>query len=239
MDIIVGFMSDLKINYKTKIEQRRFGDKLFVLEVIRDLDEAIDHICDQMSDNQKLDPFAEDLCPYFGVLWPASVGLTQFLFKNSHLVKRKKILEIGCGAGLPSLASSYLGGDVLATDFHPDVEVFFIRNCRHSNVDCSYERMNWREESRYQGEFDLVIGSDILYESKHPDEVAKALARFIKPEGKIILSDPERPYANMFLMASSEIGLSHEKHMIDVNGKSVLIYELSNIIKTDGHTHNG
>lgn len=232
-------MKSLKINYKTKIQHKKIFNKLFVLEVIRDLDEAIDLICEKMEEDKKINPFAEDLCPYFGVLWPASEGLSEFLMDHPQLVKGKKVLEIGCGVGLPSMVASFLGGEVLATDFHPDVEEFFLRNCRHSVVRCSYERMNWREENHYEGSFDVVLGSDILYESKHPQEVAKALSRFLRPNGLIILADPGRSYVNMFLEASCEIGLSFEKHVKEVDGKSVLIYELSKIIQTDGHTHNG
>jgi predicted nicotinamide N-methyase len=232
-------MKCLKINYKTKIEQKKIGHKLFVLEVIKDLDEAIDLICEAMDENEKLDPFAEDLCPYFGVLWPAGEALAEFLYDNPQLVNRKKILEIGSGVGLPSMVASFHGGEVLATDFHPDVETFFLRNCRHSVVTCSYERMNWREENKYNQAFDVVIGSDILYESKHPEEVAKALRRFLKPHGKIILSDPGRSYLNMFLHACDHIGLKHEKHIKEISGKSVLVYVLSEVVETDGHTHNG
>jgi len=239
-EISIGtLMNSLKINYKTKIEQRRIGEKLYVMEVIRDLDEAIDKICELMDENQKIDPFAEDLCPYFGILWPAGEALALFLAEHPQLIKNKSVLEIGCGVGLPSLVASHLGARVLATDFHPDVEEFFLRNCRHSVVHCEYKKLNWRDSSVDEKLFDVVMGSDILYESKHPIEVAQGLKRFLKPNGKILLSDPGRSYVNMFLEAAQEIGLHSEKHIVEVGGKPVLLYVLSNVIETNGHTHNG
>jgi len=232
-------MNSLKINYKTKIEQRRIGEKLYVMEVIRDLDEAIDQICESLDGDQKMDPFAEDLCPYFGILWPAGEALAVFLAEYPQLIKNKSVLEIGCGIGLPSMVASYFGGSVVATDFHPDVEEFFLRNCRHSVVQCEYKKLNWRDTSVDEKLFDVVMGSDILYESKHPIEVAQGLKRFLKPQGKILLSDPGRPYVNMFLGAAQEIGLHSEKHIVEVGGKPVLLYVLSNVIETNGHTHDG
>jgi predicted nicotinamide N-methyase len=139
-------MKSIKVEYKRKIEQRKMGEKLFVLEVIRDLDEAIDTICEAMTDEERKDPFAEDLCPYFGILWPAAEALGDFISKNPGHVSQKHVLEIGCGLGLPSLVASQFANRVLATDFHPDVEEYFLRNSRHSNVHCEYARLNWRDE---------------------------------------------------------------------------------------------
>jgi predicted nicotinamide N-methyase len=210
--------------------QKKLGNKLFVLEVIRDLDEAIDMICEAMSPNEKLDPFAEDLCPYFGELWPAGEGLARFLSDHPYLVRGKSILELGCGIGLPSMVASHLEGKVLATDFHPDVEEFFQRNCRHSVIQCDYQRMNWREENNEVGLFDVVMGSDVLYESKHPLDVAKGLVRYLKKDGIILLADPGRAYLGKFLDAALEIGLTSEKQTLEVDGKAVLLYVLSKIV---------
>lgn len=216
------------IKYFTKIEQRRLIDKLFVLETIRDLDEAIDQVCDALTEEEQKDPFAEDLCPYFGVLWPAAEALSVYLSQNANLVKDKKVLELGCGLGYPSLLASYLGADVLATDFHPQVEEFFLRNCRHSNVNCNYMRLNWREDQGHIGLFDVVMGSDVLYESKHPREVARGLLRFVKPNGKIILSDPGRNYLQQFVDAMKAEGQQEEMTSVNIQGKEIFIFLFDN-----------
>ncbi len=222
-------MKSIKVEYKRKIEQRRMGEKLFVLEVIRDLDEAIDTICEAMTDEERKDPFAEDLCPYFGILWPAAEALGEFISKNPIYVDQKQVLEIGCGLGLPSLVASQFANRVLATDFHPDVEEYFLRNSRHSNVQCEYARLNWRDEDLIHERFDVVMGSDILYEGKHPREVAQGLIRFIKPSGKIILSDPGRNYLQTFLKAMQEEGFSEEMHLVPVKDKEIFIFVFSKI----------
>jgi predicted nicotinamide N-methyase len=216
------------ISYPTRIEQVQLGDKLFVLEVIRDLDEAIDIICDSMSEEEKLDPFAEDLCPYFGILWEASVGLSLYLHEHPFLVKGKRVLELGAGLGLPSLVATYLGGEVLATDFHPDVEVYFQRNARHSNLLCKYQRLNWREGRNELGLFDVVMGSDVLYESRHACEVAEGLLKFVKPQGKILLSDPGRTYLQKFVDAMKVLGKEPELASYRVKDKEIMVLEFTN-----------
>ena len=217
-------MKSIKVDYQRKIEQRKIADKLYVLEVIRDLDEAIDTICNAMTEEDKKDPFAEDLCPYFGILWPAAEALAEFISKNPQHFKNTRVLELGCGLGLPSLVASHLGAKVLATDFHPDVEEYFTRNLRHSNLACEYTRLNWRDEDLLREKFDVVMGSDVLYEGKHPQEVAQGLIRFIKPNGKIILSDPGRNYLQQFLTAMKIEGFTEETHLISVKEKEIFVF---------------
>jgi predicted nicotinamide N-methyase len=172
-----------------------------------------------------MNPFAPDLCPYFGIFWHASEALGLFLNDHPQLVKGKTVLELGCGLGFPSMVASHLGGDVLATDFHPLVEEYLARNCEHSQVDCRYERLNWREDGLRK--FDVVMGSDVLYESQHPLDVAKALLKFVKPGGKILLSDPGRNYLPKFLAAMKQKGAIESNEMVSVGEKVCLVYEFS------------
>lgn len=216
-------MRSLKINYPTRTTNKKLGDKTYVLEVIRDLDEAIDLICAEMKPEEKLNPFAEDLCPYFGILWSAAEGLSEYLACYPELVKNKTVLELGCGLGLPSMVATHLGAKVLATDFHPDVEEYFLRNCRHSSLYCDYRRLNWRESTDDIGKFDVVLGSDVLYESKHPKEVALGLLRFLKPGGTILLSDPGRAYLQSFLKAMNAEGYVEELTSVTVLDKIIFI----------------
>ena len=218
-------MRSLSIKYPTLIRQLNLSNKLFILETIRDLDEAIELICDAMTDEEKLDPFAEDLCPYFGILWPSSIALAKHLSLHPSLVRNKTVLELGCGLGLPSMVASHLESDVLATDFHPDVEYYFNRNCRHSVIECSYQRLNWREDADSLGKFDLVMGSDVLYEGQHPFELTQSLLRFVKPGGKILLTDPGRTYLQRFMEAMTSEGYQEELTTLEVEGKEIFIIE--------------
>ena len=175
---------------------------------IRDLDESIDILCDYFGEENQDQSLAEEHCPYFGVMWEAGIGLSQYLTKE--MCKDKKILEIGCGLGLPSFVASRFNGKVVATDFHADVPVFLKINQQKNNIKFEYIVMNWRNEieriSSSLGLFDLVLGSDLLYESQHAMEVAKALIAFLKPGGKIILSDPGRAYVQKFVSSMKELG---------------------------------
>jgi 2-polyprenyl-3-methyl-5-hydroxy-6-metoxy-1,4-benzoquinol methylase len=137
------------------------------------------------------------------------------------------VLELGCGLGYPSLVATQVGAKVMATDFHPDVEEYFQRNCRHSSLKCDYQRLNWREDKRDIGLYDVVMGSDVLYESKHASEVAQGLIRFLKPGGKILLSDPGRPYLQPFVTAMKQAGYQDQMDAVKVKDKEVFVFLFS------------
>jgi predicted nicotinamide N-methyase len=178
------------------------------MTTIRDLDESIDILCEYFGEANQDQSLAEEHCPYFGVMWEAGIGLSQFLTED--MCKGKRILEIGCGLALPSFVATRFGGSVIATDFHADVPLFLDLNKKKNEIEFEYQVMNWRSEiERTKGSlglFDLVLGSDILYESQHPVQVAEVLIAFLKPGGKIILSDPGRAYVQKFISSMRELG---------------------------------
>jgi len=180
----------------------------FEMTTINDLDESIDTLCEFFGEEDQDDSLKEEYCPYFGVLWEAGIGLSQHLQQLD--LKHKKVLEIGCGLALPSFLVTKMGGDIIATDFHADVPLFLEINQKNNQTYFPYRVMNWRNEIERTrsdlGLFDLVIGSDILYESQHPMQVAKALIAFLKPGGKILLSDPGRAYVQQFISSMNECG---------------------------------
>ena len=54
-----------------------------------------------------------------------------------------------------------------------------------------------------RGPFDLVLGSDLLYESRNADLLASLLPRLVVPGGEILIADPGRPHAPRFLEAAA------------------------------------
>ena len=175
--------------------------------VLDNLDKTIDELCMALENNgEGKDPLSEDYCPYFGVLWPSAKGLCQYLFQHKKEFVGKKVLEIGCGLALPSFILKKQGIDVLATDFHRDVPIFLEKNFQLNQIRFPYQALNWRTESEAIGKFDFVIGSDILYEGRHPFEVCRALIHYLKPNGQIILADPGRTYIQKFVTSMNELG---------------------------------
>src|SRR5439155_14224135 len=68
---------------------------------------------DELIDEETFDE--DEFLPYWAELWPSGLALARYV-AGLDLVGRK-VLELGCGLGLPSLAAALRGADVLATDW--------------------------------------------------------------------------------------------------------------------------
>jgi predicted nicotinamide N-methyase len=213
---MIGMKLQTRVPYSTKLWETELAGRPFSFHIIDDLDKAIDLICQELNQD---DPLSEDLSPYFGVIWPSCLGLCQHIEQQRYLKADTKIVEIGCGLALPSFLCRSFGANVCAIDYHPDVWPFIQLNQEHNHISFDYLRANWRGDDLGQlGSFDLVLGSDILYESRHPLEVAKRLWSLCSPGGTILLSDPGRSYLQNFATAMTELGAATKTH-IEVIGK--------------------
>lgn len=127
----------------------------------------------------------------FGNVWPAGRLLAETM--AHHDIAGKRILEIGCGLGLASLVLRRRGADIVASDRHPLTEVFLAYNAALNAMDAvPYRRLNWDQPNASLGLFDVIIGSDVLYERQHPAMLGSLLARHAAPTSEVLITDPGR-----------------------------------------------
>ena len=97
----------------------------------------------------------------FGVVWPSGDALANVMF--AYDVRGKRILEVGCGIGLASLVLNHRGADITATDRHPEVRpLLAINSTLNEDKEIPFVRTAWSDPRTELGEFDLIIGSDLL-----------------------------------------------------------------------------
>src|SRR5436309_10987443 len=60
------------------------------------------------------------LVPYWSVLWRSGVALGRELASAPERVAGRRVVELGCGLGVPSLVAARAGAWVLATDEEPE-----------------------------------------------------------------------------------------------------------------------
>jgi predicted nicotinamide N-methyase len=135
--------------------------------------------------------------PLFGLLWPSGRQLALRMARRP-LSPGERILEIGCGLGLPSLISHRRGADMTASDCHPLAQAFLCENLRLNALPpMPYLHGQWTaadavEAVPGQPLFDLVIGSDLLYERDERGALARFIARHTAPGGEVWIVDPDR-----------------------------------------------
>lgn len=150
--------------------------------------------------------------PIFGVIWPSSLVLAHFIF--DYDTESKRILEIGCGMALSSLLLNKQCADITATDYHPEAQKFLQRNTSlNGDRDIAFEQVDWAGESDSLGLFDLIIGSDILYQDEHVKLLASFIEEHSRPACEVVIVDPGRGRKNKLSSLLMEHGFSssHQK----------------------------
>jgi predicted nicotinamide N-methyase len=194
-------MTSLRFRYQT-IE---FGKSDIHLRTLRDNQqfEDIDGVAEKLGINSST-------WPLFGILWDSSKVLAHFMF--DYEIEGKRILEVGCGMALSSLILNERKADITATDYHPEVEKFLLQNILlNQGKDIPYIRTGWADNDSGLGKFDLIIGSDILYERDHIDLLSHFLDQHTHPHCEIIIVDPGRAQHARFSKKMISLGYSYSQ----------------------------
>lgn len=214
-------MPSLRIRYQTM----EFDDMDIHVRTLRDRQQYAD-------DNNA----ASDLgissaaWPIFGVIWASGEILAHLM--ADYKIAGKRILEVGCGIALASLVLNHRFADITATDYHPEVEPFLKENIKLNNGKAiPFVRTGWGEENCELGKFDLVIGSDLLYERDHVELLAGFIEQHAKSKCDVMIVDPGRGHHARFSKKMVSLGYSHNQNRPDTdylsepfNGK-VLCYQ--------------
>ena len=152
--------------------------------------------------------------PLFGLVWDSSRVLANLM--ATFDIEDKRILEAGCGIGLASLILNERSADITASDHNPEAKAFLDWN---TDLNCGrqipFARADWDGNGQELGEFDLIIGSDILYQRDHPKLLAGFINRHAKLTCQVIIIDPRRGNTSKFSKLMIENGFEESSTLID------------------------
>jgi predicted nicotinamide N-methyase len=136
------------------------------------------------------------VAPYWSVLWRSGVALACEL--DGVALRGLRVVELGCGLAVPSIAAARGGAAVLATDSCAEALTLVARNARANDVRVETAMIDWAEPDELVGRapFDLVLAADVLYERASVPLLLSLLPR-LAPEAW--LADPGRPAAGAFV----------------------------------------
>jgi len=145
--------------------------------------------------------------PIFGVIWPSGLVLAHFM--SDYETGSKRILEVGCGMALSSLLLNKQCADITATDHHPEAQKFLKRNALlNGDTAIAFEQVGWADEDNKLGLFDLIIGSDLLYEDEQIELLAGFIEAHAKPACEVIIVDPGRGRKNKLSVRMEAFGFA-------------------------------
>jgi predicted nicotinamide N-methyase len=135
--------------------------------------------------------FARDeFLPYWAELWPAATALAAALPD----VAGRRVVELGCGLGLPSLVAVARGAELTATDWAADAVELLQENAVRNGLVLRAEVRDWREP--WPERFDIALAADVLYERRNVEPLLERLHE-LAPVAYVGLAG--RPYEAEFL----------------------------------------
>lgn len=169
------------------------------------------------------DPFGEALAlgissaqwPLFGLVWPSSLVLAELM---EHVpLGARRVLEVGCGLALASLVVHRRHGLITASDCHPLAESFLLENLRLNDMaPLDYLTGDWTTANPRLGRFDLIVGSDVLYDRGQPALLAAFIDLHANAAVEVIIVDPDRGNRAAFNRGMDLLGFERSERKVRV-----------------------
>ncbi len=158
--------------------------------------------------------------PIFGMVWPVGIALAHEMTQIP--IEGRRILEVGCGMALSSLVLQRRGADITASDNHPLAEEFLQHNAALNGLPpVRYRNAPWGEPNPELGEFDLIVGSDVLYAPDHAALVAGFIVRHARPTAQVLIADPGRGYRGQLGKRLAAAGFSRAEMPCRAGGPEI------------------
>jgi predicted nicotinamide N-methyase len=138
----------------------------------------------------------DEFLPYWAELWPAAIALAEALPE----VNGVRVVELGCGLGVPSLVAAARGADVTATDWSSEAIDLLRTNAERNGLQLTAEVRDWREA--WPARFELALAADVLYEQRNVEPV---LARLRELAPRALVGLAGRPYEAQFLREAGTV----------------------------------
>ncbi len=165
--------------------------------------------------------------PLFGLVWPSGLQLAARMALRGECAG-ERVLEIGCGLALASLVAHRLGADVTASDCHPLTSAFLKANLRLNDLaPMKYRHGNWgnltpplaRNKSSclrtVVGQYDFIIGSDVLYQRDAEGVLAAFIERHASADAEVWIVDPDRANRPAFNRQMASFGFEMTESRMD------------------------
>jgi predicted nicotinamide N-methyase len=171
------------------------GDHTFRIERPTEGDKLLDHPWCRSA------YAADEYVPYWPTLWPSARMLAKAVLAEdwSAFGPAPEVLEIGCGLGLAGVACLARGLRVTFSDVDETAVAFALRNAKLNGFTKGYRGMPLDFRSPPEGErFDVLLGSDLMYEERLVDPLVTLLDAVLAPTGVCLIADPDRLPARPF-----------------------------------------
>ncbi len=185
-------------------------------EIVHVADPAV--LLDELAERNPADPdLVDERMPYWAELWPSAIGLTRLILESDLVRHDSRVIELGCGLGLPGIAAAGRCRDVLMTDYQEDALRFAELNALVNTgrlLDTAL--FDWREADSGL-RCDLLLAADVAYEARFFDPLIRTFDELLVEGGRVLLGEPDRGIATTFFETLERRGWTRRGHPMAVS----------------------
>jgi predicted nicotinamide N-methyase len=126
--------------------------------------------------------------PYWMHLWPAAATLARLVAGSERIRPGARVVELGCGLGLPALLAAVRGAFAVAADWKREPLHFARASAELNGCNVEVVQMDWTAPP-LQREFDFCLGADVGYDARAESALVHAVAALLRPGGTAWLAD--------------------------------------------------
>lgn len=151
--------------------------------------------------------------PYWAHLWTGARALARELAHRGDLAA-KRVLDLGCGLGLPGLVAAAKGAEAWFAD-REAAALAFVRASAHRNGlhRVHTVQLDFTRDS-LPNRFDCVLGAEIVYDPSAYEPLARFVDRHLAPGGTFLATDAFRSDASRFFDALQARGFRGERRAV-------------------------
>jgi predicted nicotinamide N-methyase len=139
--------------------------------------------------------------PYWAHLWSGALVLAR------AVPAAARVLELGCGLGLPGLVAACRGARVVFVD-RLAAPLAFVRQSLAANGVRGGLVVADAGAPPFRTRFDLILVAELLYDRSAFAALARALRAGLAPGGRVLLADAQRIDTRAFYDALPDAGLA-------------------------------
>jgi predicted nicotinamide N-methyase len=185
-------------DFEMRIDRLTIGRHDLTFHRVADPDKVLDDVCAQEEASRAgVVPRRPLRMPYWAAVWESAAGVGQHLQSRFDSLQEMEAMDLGCGMGLAGMVMASMGGRVLLGDIETAALLFASLNVLPWADRCRVRRIDWQTD-RLRESFDLIVGSDVLYERAQWDFIEPFLRHHLKPGGQVVIGEPGRLRAEEF-----------------------------------------
>jgi predicted nicotinamide N-methyase len=203
------------LQYQTELLNLDVEGLGITIERVTNIDELFERL---IAKGDAHEDMLDERIPYWAELWASALAMSQYLVQSKMDWSGKKVLEIGAGLGLPSIVAGKLGAtDVTISDYLPEAVVFAEKNWYKNNLHpANFITMDWRNPD-IAFAADILLAADIAYEQRMFEFLPLAFKTLSKKGGTILLSEPNRGFAQIFMKKLQHQGFEIEEKVFHIS----------------------